>query len=160
MNTKALNIATVGLVTAASAQDNHHAFGTNAGNMAHAGTVSSFTTTSTNSFGNEGMDLSAAEMLELNALKNAQVNGNNALADQFSNVDMNSNVTYQSMRLSEAQELALKLATEATEVERVRITNSAKSAEDIARIEASSISVMASNEAMRIQREEEAKALL
>jgi hypothetical protein len=106
---------------------------------------------STSGMGN----LSAAEMLELNALKEAQSNGT-----IYST--MNSGNLYSSteMSLTEAEAQALRLASEAHRAETIRLENAALSAEQIARIEATQMSVLASEEAMTIQREEEGKALL
>ena len=100
-------------------------------------------------------NLSAAEMLELNALKEAQSNGT-----IYST--MNSGNLYSSteMSLTEAEAQALRLASEAHRAETIRLENAALSAEQIARIEATQMSVLASEEAMTIQREEEGKALL
>lgn len=93
------------------------------------------------------MELSASEQAELAALEAEQAR----LAATDSSMDA---------RIILAQQEALRMAEEATEAERIRITNQANSAADLSRIRAESIAVIASDQAMEIQRQEEAAARL
>lgn len=92
------------------------------------------------------MDLSATERAELAALEAEQ-----ARLASTDSIDA---------RIILAQQEALRMAEEATEAERIRITNQANSAADLARVRAESIAVIASDQAMEIQRQEEAAARL
>jgi hypothetical protein len=157
------NIAAVGLIATASAQHgapNHHG-------VVSMPDVSVMETTSFSTG-----DLSSAEMMELNALTNAQANGTIVSAGSTNGsiltaggaghtvVDQGWTASNSNADLTEAQALALSTATEAHQAESLRLMNLARSAESISRIEATSMSVMAAEEAMTIQREEEGKAML
>ena len=142
MNTKVLNIASVALVATVSAQHaptTHHTTDMLVGDVSTPVVVTMITDTT--------MELSASEQAELAALEAEQAR----LAATDSSMDA---------RIILAQQEALRMAEEATEAERIRITNQANSAADLSRIRAESIAVIASDQAMEIQRQEEAAARL
>lgn len=151
MNTKVLNIAAVGLVASVTAQHSH---GTK--------TVVTTTTVVDDTAIRAAQQLAEAaalkaEMERLAALK-AEQDRLDALALAASTAMSAEEMMEERIRL--AQQEALRMAEEATEAERIRITNQANSAASIARVRAESIAVIASDQAMEIQRQEEAAARL